>query len=66
MKLYSDQSGAAPSPRRVRIFLAEKAMAVDVVKLELHTENRTAEFREKNRTTGSARSSSSVNGSSDI
>ena len=48
MKLYSDQSGAAPSPRRVRIFLAEKAMAVDVVKLELHTENRTAEFREKN------------------
>lgn len=48
MKLYSDQSGRAPSPRRVRIFIAEKAIDVDVIKMELHKENRTDEFRKKN------------------
>ena len=48
MKLYSDQSGRAPSPRRVRLFIAEKAIDVDVIEMELHKENRTDEFRKKN------------------
>lgn len=48
MKLYSDRSGRAPSPRRVRIFVAEKGLDVAVVEMELHKENRTDEFREKN------------------
>jgi glutathione S-transferase len=48
MKLYSDLSGAAPSPRRVRIFIAEKAIDVDIVPLELHKDNRTVAFRRKN------------------
>jgi len=48
MKLYSDQLGLAPSPRRVRIFIAEKAIDVDVIKMEIHKENRTDEFRKKN------------------
>ena len=48
MKLYSDQSGRAPSPRRVRIFIAEKDLDVDVVTMELHKENRTDEFKQKN------------------
>ncbi len=48
MKLYSDQSGRAPSPRRVRVFIVEKGLDVAVVKMELHKENRTDEFRKKN------------------
>jgi glutathione S-transferase len=48
MKIYSDQSGRAPSPRRVRIFIYEKGINVDVVRMELHKENRTDEFRQKN------------------
>jgi glutathione S-transferase len=48
MKLYVDRGGRAPSPRRVRIFLAEKGIAVPRVELELHEENRSEEFRKKN------------------
>ena len=48
MKIYTDRGGTAPSPRRVRIFLAEKGLDVPYVRLELHKENRTPEFREKN------------------
>ena len=48
MKLYSDHSGRAPSPRRVRIFIAEKGIDVDIINMELHKENRTDEFRQKN------------------
>jgi glutathione S-transferase len=48
MKLYSDAGGTAPSPRRVRIFIAEKKMTVEIVELNLHEENRTPEFAEKN------------------
>ena len=48
MKLYSDHSGRAPSPRRVRIFIAEKGVDVEIVKMELHKENRTDEFKQKN------------------
>ena len=48
MKLYSDIGGQAPSPRRVRMFLAEKSFEIEIVEMELHRENRTAEFRKKN------------------
>lgn len=48
MKLYSDRSGQAPSPRRVRIFVAEKNLDVPIVAMELHEENRTDAFRQKN------------------
>ena len=48
MKLYVDRNGTAPSPRRVRIFLAEKGIEVPTERLALHEENRTAEFRKKN------------------
>jgi glutathione S-transferase len=48
MKLYVDQDGSAPSPRRVRMYLAEKGLDVPLVRLALHQENRTAEFRRKN------------------
>ena len=48
MKLYSDESGTAPSPRRVRIFVAEKDLDVETVPMQLHTENRTDAFRRKN------------------
>ena len=48
MKIYVDRNGTAPSPRRVRIFLAEKGIEVPYEYLELHTENRTPEFRSKN------------------
>lgn len=48
MKLYSDASKRAPSPRRVRIFIAEKSLQVEVVSMDLHKDNRTPEFRKKN------------------
>ncbi len=48
MKLYSDRHGRAPSPRRVRMFIAEKSLDVEVVSMELHTENRTPNFKQKN------------------
>ena len=48
MKLYTDEEGTAPSPRRVRMYLAEKAIAVPYEELELHRANRTPEFRRKN------------------
>ena len=48
MKLYVDEEGTAPSPRRVRMFLAEKAIVVPFEELELHRANRTPEFRKKN------------------
>ncbi len=48
MRLYSDNSGLAPSPRRVRVFIAEKGLDVNIVKMELHKENRTDAFRLKN------------------
>ncbi len=50
MKLYTDRGGLAPSPRRVRIFCAEKNLAIPVEELDLHVENRTDAFRAKNRT----------------
>jgi glutathione S-transferase len=48
MKLYVDRSGTAPSPRRVRIFLSEKSIEIPLEKLEIHKDNRTPAFREKN------------------
>ena len=48
MKLYTDEEGTAPSPRRVRMYLAEKAIVVPFEELELHRANRTPEFRRKN------------------
>ena len=35
MKLYVDEAGTAPSPRRVRMYLAEKGILVAVERLEL-------------------------------
>ncbi len=48
MKLYSDASKRAPRPRRVRIFIAEKFLQVEVVSMDLYKDNRTPEFRKKN------------------
>ena len=48
MKLYVDRDGTAPSPRRVRIYLAEKGIEVPIQRLEVPKENRTPEFRAKN------------------
>jgi len=48
MKLYSDSTKTAPSPRRVRMFLSEKHIEVDVVAMALHEDNRTEAFRRKN------------------
>ncbi len=48
MKLYVDRGGTAPSPRRVRIFLAEKGIEVPTERLVLHRENRAPAFLEKN------------------
>ena len=48
MKIYIDKNGTAPSPRRVRIYLAEKRIEVPYERLEIHKENRTPEFRKKN------------------
>ncbi len=47
MKLYDAKS--APNPRRVRIFAAEKRMAIPTVEVDLNAkENQTPEFRAKN------------------
>jgi glutathione S-transferase len=46
--LYVDHDGTAPSPRRVRIFLAEKGVEIPTRRLRLHVENRTPEFLAKN------------------
>jgi len=48
VKLYVDSHGEAPSPRRVRIYLAEKGLAVPLEPMKLHEENRTEAFRKKN------------------
>jgi len=48
MKLYVDRHGEAPSPRRVRIYLAEKGLDVPMERMLLHEENRTEAFRRKN------------------
>jgi glutathione S-transferase len=48
MKIYVDRNGTAPSPRRLRIFLAEKGLEVPYEQLAIHEENRTPEFRSKN------------------
>ena len=48
MKLYIDKDGTAPSPRRVRIYLAEKGIEVPYERLAIHDENRTDAFRAKN------------------
>ena len=47
MKLHDNAS--APNPRRVRIFLAEKAISIPVVQVDIaKAENRAAAFRAKN------------------
>ena len=47
MKIY--ESRTAPNPRRVRIFLAEKAITMEYVQLDLQKgENMTAQMRSKN------------------
>lgn len=49
MKLYCDRFGAAPNPRRVRIFAAEKQIDLALVSVDLAAgENRTPEFLAKN------------------
>ena len=48
MKIYVDREGDAPSPRRVRMFLAEKGLDIPYERLEIHKENRTEAFRKKN------------------
>lgn len=48
MKIYVDRHGKAPSPRRVRIYLAEKGLSVPYEPMTLHQDNRTPEFRRKN------------------
>ena len=45
MKIYIDSGGTAPSPRRVRIYLAEKGIEVPYERLKIHEENRTPESR---------------------
>ncbi len=47
MKLYTDIGGQAPSPRRVRIFIAEKGLEVALEEMKLHEQNRTDAFRKK-------------------
>jgi len=47
MKLYDAKS--APNPRRVRIFVAEKGLAIPTVEVDLNAkENHSPEFRAKN------------------
>lgn len=48
MKLYTDSEGTAPSPRRVRMYLAEKSIEVPTELLKIHRENREEWFLEKN------------------
>ena len=48
MKIY-DFRGGAPSPRKVRIFLAEKGISVPYEQVDIHRrESRTPEFKKKN------------------
>ena len=48
MKIY-DFRGGAPSPRKVRTFLAEKGIDVAYESVDIHErENRTPEFKKKN------------------
>jgi len=50
MKLYTDKAGTAPSPRRVRIYLAEKGIEVPFEYVDLSVrETRSPEFKRKNR-----------------
>ena len=47
MKIYDSQT--APNPRRVRVFLAEKGIAVPYEQVDIvKADNRSAEFRRKN------------------
>ncbi len=47
MKIYDSQT--APNPRRVRIFLAEKGVAIPYEQVDIvKADNRSAEFRRKN------------------
>ena len=48
MKLYSDENGTAPSPRRVRVFAGEKGIDFTVEHLRLHEDNRSDAFAAKN------------------
>ncbi len=49
MKLYTDTHGSAPSPRRVRLFLAEKGLEIPLVYVDIdHRETHTPEFKKKN------------------
>jgi glutathione S-transferase len=49
MKLYTDLHGTAPSPRRVRLYLAEKGLEIPLVHVDIDRgETRSAAFREKN------------------
>jgi glutathione S-transferase len=48
LKIY-DFKGVAPSPRKVRVFLAEKGIDVPYEQVDIHKrESRTPEFKEKN------------------
>ncbi len=47
MKFYDCQT--APSPRRARIFLAEKGLSVEIIQVDLRSgEHLTPEFKEIN------------------
>ena len=48
MKLYLDKEHSAPSPRRVRIFVAEKGIQIPTEEVTLHKETRSPEFLLKN------------------
>ena len=53
MKLYDTKT--APNPRRVRIFAAEKDLAIPTVEVDLNAkENQTPEYRAKRRFISSA------------
>ena len=48
MKLYLDKEHSAPSPRRVRIFVAEKGLQIPTEEVSLHKGTRSSEFIAKN------------------
>ena len=48
MKLYLDKEHSAPSPRRVRIFVAEKGLQIPTEEVSLHKGTRSSEFLAKN------------------
>lgn len=49
MRIYDDTKSDAPSPRKVRVFLAEKGLDVPLVQIDIHKrESRTPEFKRKN------------------